>query len=151
MYWTTDEEEASSYTYGHPDAMLYRATMRDEFKLLPKKRPTLKALRELYVFADHDSQMIFIGNFCLTDMPESASQADIDRALTKFAHQTSLFDAYVSLYAELFRWDADEFVSAMRALDYDGYIVERGITGGSNRRKHLILWNPRAMRIEEAY
>jgi len=146
VYWTTDQEEAWGYTRGE-DATVYVATMRDGFKLLPKKRPTMRELRDLYELAGYEDQEIFLSNWGLE---MSASRAEIDDALKRYSHQTSLFDASVTLYHDLFRYDSDTYVAAMRSLGYDGFIVDRGTTGGSRRRKHLILWNPRMLDIEEA-
>jgi len=147
MYWTTDDEEAWGYTHGHEDATVYVATMRDSFKLFPRKRPTMAALRDLYDFASPEDQEIFLSNW---NIETPASKAEIAQALKPYTGQTSLFDAYVTLYHDLFRYDSDVYVAAMRSLGYDGFIVERGTTGGSRRRKHLILWNPRMLDIEEA-
>ena len=146
MYWTTDLDEAWGYTRSD-DSTVYVATMRDGFKLLPKKRPMMKTLFDLYELAEVDDQEVFLSNW---NIETPASRADVDRALKPYTGQNSLFDAYVTLYHDLFRYDSDVYVAAMRTLGYDGFIVERGTTGGSKRRKHLILWQPRMLDIEEA-
>lgn len=146
MYWTTDLDEAWGYTRGD-DATVYVATMRDGFKFLPKKRPTMKALLDLYELAEADEQEIFLSNW---NVETPASKTDVAHALKPYTGQTSLFDAYVTLYHDLFRYNSDVYVDAMRVLGYDGFIVERGVGGGSKRRKHLILWQPRMLDIEEA-
>jgi len=148
MYWTTDPEEASSYTYKVSDPVVYSATMRDGFRLLPKQKPTLLALYALYELAEPDDQETFLSNYRVEDY-QSPSREEIRSVLQKFSHQTSLFDAYTSLYVELFRYNADAYVKAMQVLGYDGFIVEKGTTGGSRRRKHLVVWNPRKLEIEE--
>ena len=66
-----------------------------------------------------------------------------------YSHQTSLLDAYVTLYHDLFRYNSEEYIAAVRSLGYDGFTVERGKTGGSKRRRHLIIWNLRALAIQE--
>jgi hypothetical protein len=146
MYWTTDPDEAWGYTHGAPDPVVYEATLRESFRPLPARKPTMKDLRALYDYADAESQEIFLSNWSIES---PASQAQIDSALRHYAHQQSLQDAYVTLYHDLFRYDADAYVSALRRLGYDGFIVKRGTTGGSKRRKHLIVWQPRALDIQQ--
>ncbi len=134
MYWTTDPEEASGYACGK-SSTIYSARLGSGFRFLPKKKPTLSELRELYDLADPERQEIFRSNW-----PDESLRG----ALGHYARQESLFDAFVTLYHDLFQYDADEFVAAMRSLGFDGYVV-RGTTGGSRRREHLILWNVRAL------
>ena len=145
MYWTTDPDEAWGYARGH-DPVVYEAEMQPGFRLLPHKKPTMAALRSIYDYADAESQEIFLSNW---NIEAPASQGQIDSALHHYTGQTSLFDAYVTLYHDLFRYDAEAYVSALRALGYDGHVLEKGTTGGSKRRKHLVLWNPRALAIQE--
>lgn len=142
MYWTTDLEEAASYAHG--GGALYIGRMLPGFRHFPKGRPTLKALERLYWYADEDSQEIFLSNWSI-EYPGSASA--IRSVLTKYARQNTLFDAFVTLYHDLFRYDADAYVGALRDMKFDGHVIGKGETGGSRKRKHLILWNPRAMEI----
>jgi hypothetical protein len=144
MYWTTDFDEAAGYTH-HPDSTIYVATMRDGFRLVPKKRPTMAALRELFSLAEPDDQEIFLSNWQI-EMPVTKQQ--IDSVLVRYSRQTTAFDAFVTLYHDLFRYDAGAFVNAMRSMGFDGYVLEKGTTGGSRLRKHLVLYNVRALEIE---
>jgi hypothetical protein len=145
VYWTTDPDEACGYARG-VDPVVYEATMKDGFRLFPHKKPTMAALRALYDYASAESQEIFLSNWSI-ETP--ASQRQIDSALHHYAGQLSLFDAYATLYHDLFQYDAEAYVDAIRSLGFDGFVLERGTTGGSKRRRHLVLWNPRAMFIEE--
>jgi hypothetical protein len=146
MYWTTDPDEAWGYTHGAPDPVVYEATFHPGFKHLPRRKPTMKDLRALFDYATAEDQEIFLSNW---NIETPASQTQIDSALRRYSHQQVLFDAYVTLYHDLFRYDADAYVSALRSLGYDGYVLEKGTTGGSRRRKHLVLWQPRALDIQE--
>ena len=73
-----------------------------------------------------------------------ASQHDINRALRPYTQSENLFDAYVTLYHDLYGYNAGRYVTAMRTLGYDGYIVKL-----DNGIQHLVLWNPDTMRIKE--
>ena len=55
MYWTTDPDDAWSYARG-PDAVVYEATLRDSFRPMPKRKPTMNNLRRLYDYATADDQ-----------------------------------------------------------------------------------------------
>ena len=145
VYWTTDPDEAWGYAHGASDPVVYEATMRDSFKLLPKRKPTLKSLQDLYDYATHEDQETFLSNWSI-EMP--ASQPQINQALKPYTGQDTLFDAYVTLYHDLFMYDADAYVAAMQSLGFDGYIVDRTQTGSSKKKKHLILYRPRAMEIQ---
>jgi len=145
MYWTTDPDEAWGYARG-PDAVVYEATTRDSFNKLPRRKPSMRDLRSLFDYATAEDQEIFLSNW---NVESPASQRQIDGALHPYTGQTVLFDAYVTLYHDLFRYNAEAYVEAMRSLGYDGYIIEKGTTGGSKRRKHLVLWQPRALDIQE--
>ena len=146
MYWTTDAEEASSYRHGS-EGVVYRGVMRASFRKMPTKKPPLRLLLDLYGLASPDDQEVFLSNW---QVEWPAKRPEVLRVLTKYTHQTTLFDACVTLYHDLFRYDSDAYVSAMRAMDYDGYVVKKGTTGGSRKRDHLVLWNPKAMEISDA-
>lgn len=137
LYWTTDRDEAS--TYG---AHLYSATMRPEFRLMPNRRPTLRFLMGLYNAAQPEDRECFLSNWDDHVYPSPKS------VMIKYSHQNTYLDAAVTLYHDLFRHDADEYVAAVREL-YDGAIVKRGETGGSKPRKHLVCWSPEKLVIQD--
>lgn len=146
MYWTTEYEEAVSYI--RPGGV-HRAILPPGFKFLPNARPKMAQLRALFELADPEDQEIFLSNWNIEPPISTWAMPAINRALTKYTHQTSLHDAFVTLYHDLFRVKADAYVAAMESLGYDGVLVRKGTTGGSKKRKHLILWNVDAVRVEE--
>jgi len=146
MYFTTDFDEAAGYTHGHANGTIYKAKMAASFHLLPKKRPSLATLEALYELASPESQEVFLSNWSI-EYP--APKAEVRKALTPYTHQDSLHDALVTLYHDLFRYDAEEYVGAMQSLGFDGVAIGKGTTGGSRKRLHLIVWNPGAMHLEE--
>lgn len=140
MYWTTDLEEAQRYIADENGA-LYTGAMKDGFRLLPK-RPSLGILMKLYQEADEEYQQAWLSNW---DIELPASYKEIEVIMKKYNSQSSMLDAAVTLFHDLFRFNANEYVRALQAIGFDGAVVARGTTGGSRRRQHLILWNIRAM------
>lgn len=147
MYWTSDYEEAATYMDRGPDGIVYEATLKDGFSLVkPKAKPTLKALTELFQAASADHQQRFVEDFGF----ESVSARSIKESLQNYLHQDSFLDAAVVLSSDLFHHDAEAYVEAMRSIGYDGFIVQKGTTGGSKAREHLISFSPHKMRIKES-
>ena len=143
MYWTTDPVEARRYSHGHTDPVVYSATKRTGFVEFPKKRPTLEALRALYNLADPEAQGYFLSNWNVDR--DMATRIEIDRVLLQYSRSSdSLLDAYVTLYHDLFSYDAGAYVEALRTLGYDGYVVKM-----RDGVRHLVLWNAQAMKIEQ--
>ena len=142
MYWTTDPKEALSY-----GGVLYEGVTKDSFSAMPKRRATLAAMRSLFDLAEPEDQEIFLSNWALEP---PVSKADVLRILGKYTHQNTMHDSFTSLYGDLFRYRANAYVEAMRSLGFDGVVVAKGTSGGSAKRKHLILWQPRAMLIQES-
>lgn len=133
IYFTSDYDQAASY-----GPHVVEMELPKTFRLLPKKRPTLKMLRELYESADPERQGFFLSNW-----DEDATR---DEVLRKYAGQNTTLDAAVTLYGDLFGHDADAWVEAMRGLGYDGVVVDK-----SYGVKHLIVWAPEKLRnIREA-
>lgn len=137
MYWTTDRDEAERYVQPD-DPVIYAAQMRPGFKLAPA-RPTLPLLLGLYAAASEDAQAVFLSNWG-HEWP--APVAVVRQVLTPYTRQATFMDAAITLFHDLFRYDADAYVRALVGLGFDGFIVEKGTTGGSARRQHLIVWNP---------
>lgn len=144
MYWTTDLDEAMGYAHGADRGVVYEGRMRAGFSLLPARRPTLAMLERFYAEASRDDQEVFLSNW---QVEWSHMGPAVRAVLRKYANQTTLFDAFVTLYHDLFHYDADAYVNALRSMAFDGYVVKKGTTGGSRRRDHLVLWYPRAMDI----
>src|SRR5574338_824145 len=127
LYFTSSEEEASSY-----GAYLYLARLRAGFKWMPKKRPTMKFLLELFEAASPDDQELFLENWNATSPREP---------LSHYVRQDTMHDAALTLYGDLIR-DAGEWVAAMRSAGYDGIIVQRAYG-----RQHLIVWSPEKLNV----
>lgn len=144
LYLTTDFDEAAGYM---ARGVIIKAKTRPGFRFVPKKRPSITTLRALYDATGTENQEIFLGNWGIEKHP--APPHVVQSALAHYTNQDSLIDAAVTLYHDLFRYDAKAFVEAMVGLGFDGFVVEKGTTGGSRRRKHLIVWNPRALQVEE--
>lgn len=140
MYFTTSLDEAASYVGDHGEVV--RAQMRSGFRLLPKKRPSLATFRAFYDLAPDESKATFLGNWSI-EYP--ATPHEVASALRHYTHQTTLHDALVTLYHDLYQYDADAYVSAVHELGFDGVVIAKGTTGGSARRDHLIVWNPSAL------
>ena len=143
MYWTTDPVQARGYAHDHADPTVYSATKRAGFVEFPRKRPALAEIRALYELADPEAQGIFLSNWDVDR--DVATRTEVDRALLPYVRNSGpLFDAYVTLYHDLFAYDANAYVKALRRLGYDGYVVKmrEGV-------RHLVLWNPEAMKVEE--
>lgn len=144
MYFTTDAEEAAGYM--GPSGVVLKAHMRPGFRLPPGGKPLLAELLALYDEADAEDQATFLSNW-LVEYP--AGRGQVRSVLARYARQETFMGAAVTLYGDLFRHDGEAFVKAMRALEYDGFVVTRGDSGGSRARSHLVLWNPSAMTFEE--
>jgi len=144
MYWTTDLEEAWSYV-SPEDPVVYRATQNPGFRYPPRK-PTFAKLVELYVQAPPERQEVFLSDWGY-EWP--APEAIVRATLAPYSRQNTFMDAAVTLYHDLFQHNADEYVHALLALGFDGFVIQRGTTGGSRRRDHLVVWNPFALSIDE--
>lgn len=144
LYFTNDFDEAAGYI---GNGVILRGKTKPSFRFLPKKRPSPATLEALYTAASAESQEIFLSNWGV-EWP--ASKHEVTRALSQYTKQPSLLDAAVLLYHDLFRYDSKAFVEAMFSLGFDGFIVDKGRSPhGKQPRKHLIVWNPRAITIEE--
>lgn len=146
MYFTSSYDEANGYAHGHPKGVVYRAKMKKGFKLLPKKGANLATLRAFYALAPKDSQETFLSNW-YSEWPPS--EEGLVRALMPYTREKSLHDALVTLYHDLYQYDASEYVTSLSTLGFDGVALDKGVIDG-HRRLHLIVWNPGAMDMEEA-
>lgn len=148
MYWTTSFDEARSYT--PPSGVIYRGTMRRGFRKLPKKRPSAAMLAALYEQAPRQDQEMFLADWG----HERESSRAISHALSHYLDYPTLHEAFTVLYGDLFHHDAGDYVRGLVNIGFDGVIVPKGsrarrpTTGGYGDRKHLILWNVKAMKIE---
>lgn len=136
IYFTSKFSEAASY-----GPYVYEAQLKDSFRLLSaKKRVTWAPLLAMFRAANDYDKQLFLDNW---------NTRSVRKALSHYMHQRSLFDALFSLYGELIR-RADEWVDALvNVVGYDGVIIDRGSWG--TERKHLVLWNPRAVNIVSVY
>lgn len=133
LYFTSSIADAK--TYG---PHLYTAEMRPGFRLCStSKRPALVLLQGLAKQAEQDDREVFVSNFGSEWSPTAEK-----RALENYAHQDA-YGALLTLYHDLFRYDAARWVAAMRAVGFDGVIVERH--GGV---QHLVVWDPQKLKIE---
>ncbi len=131
IYWTTDYNQAASY-----GPHVVETVLPSDFKLLPRKF-SLSTLQKLYAEAEPEHQETFLSNW--------GEDVTRDEALRKYTHQNTFLDAAVSLYTDLFQYDATAWVNAMRSLGYDGVIVDK-----SYGVKHLIVWRPEKLVVHEA-
>lgn len=146
MYFTSSYDEANGYAHGHKNGVVYRSKMKKGFKLLPKKGANLPTLRALYQLATPESKEIFLSNWSV-EYP--ASEGQVLQALMPYTRERSLHDALVTLYHDLYRYDANEYVTSLSTIGFDGVALDKGVIDG-HRRLHLVVWNPGAMDLEEA-
>jgi hypothetical protein len=145
MYWATDLDEAARYV-SKTDPVVYQATFRPGFKLAAG-RPRMDTLVALYGCASEEDQAVFLSNW---GIEHPAPVPVVEQALRAYTHQDTILNAAVTLYHDLFRYDDNAYVTAMRdCANFDGAVVPRGETGGSQRRDHLVLWNIRAVDLAE--
>lgn len=131
LYFTTDLEQARSY-----GPYVFEATVPDpkSFQLVPHSRPSLRELQRFFKLANEDDQEIFVSNW---------PDLNATEALRKYTHQTTRYDALVSLYGDLHR-DPRDWVEAMRGLGYDGVVVDPRKQSGA---RYLIVWSPQRVRL----
>lgn len=146
MYFTSSYDEANGYAHAHPHGVVYRGKMKRDFHLLPKKGANLATLRALYELATPESKEVFLSNWSI-EYPAPAG--DVLRALEPYTRERSLHDALVTLYHDLYRYDANEYVRSLEVLGFDGVAFDKGIIDG-HHRLHLVVWNPGAMNLEPA-
>ena len=133
IYFTSDYDQASSY-----GPYVVEFSPSKDFRLMPAKKPTLKQLREVFDMVTNENQETFLSNW-----GEGVRATDI---LKKYTHQNTLHDALVSLYGDLFQFDSEDWIRAVRSLGYDGIVLEK-----SYGKKHMIVWNADKLRgIREA-
>lgn len=148
MYFTSSYDEANGYAHNHPRGMVYRGKLGPGFKLLPKKGPSIATLRALYQLASKDSKYTFLSNWNV-ELDDHTTEREIIGALTPYTREKSLHDAITTLYHDLYQYDANEYVTSLSTLGFDGVALDKGVIDG-HRRLHLVVWNPGAMRLEEA-
>lgn len=132
LYFTSDCEEATRY-----GPHLFQATLDRDFRLVPRRKPRLKDLLELYTYADQADQEVFLSNWDATN-PRAP--------LSRYALQDTLYDALLALYRDLIR-SADGWVAAIRALGYDGVVLD--LPKREPPRKYLIVWAPEKLVLRE--
>lgn len=134
IYFTSSYQQATSY-----GPIVLEMELPSNFKVMPMRKPTMKQLMALYEEASEEDQEIFLSNWGENITPQEA--------LKHYSHQDNLHNAAVTLYGDLFRYDSDAYIEAIRTLGYDGVIVPK-----SYGVKHLIVWNPKKLRghIQEA-
>jgi len=141
MYWTTSLEEARGY-----GRHLYLAKMLPGFRLMPghKKRGlSPRELRTIYAMGRPDDQEIFLSNW---NVEWPGSPRLLDEVLEHYARQRDVLGTFVTLYHDLFRYDAGAFIRAMIALGYDGHSVLKG-KASQREIRHLVVYNPAALLI----
>jgi hypothetical protein len=143
IYFTSDQEEAESYMRGS-NATLYSAEISG-FNSLPQKKPTKTFLLNLFNSASDEHKETFLSNWGLENTENPIT------GLNHYIHQNTMLDAAVVLYHDLFQYDAHEYIQAMVSMGFDGVIIDKGTTGGSKKRQHLIVWNPKKLYIQEEY
>lgn len=148
MYWTSSFDEAKSYA--PPGGVVYRGALKPRFKKLPKKKASITMLSALYEQAPREDREMFLADWG----QEQESSRAIDHALRPYLQYPTLHESFTILYGDLFHHDASAYVKGLVALGFDGVVVPKGstarrpTTGGYGDRKHLILWNLKAMEIE---
>lgn len=133
MYWTSDLAEARRYA-SQQDPVIYHAFKGPKFRTIPA-RATISLLLKVYRAASRDDQEVFLSNWGM-EWPGNPSSA-----LRNYMNKGTFHAALMLLYSDLFRYDADSFVKAMRSLNYDGFVVHR------ENRDHLVVWNTDALDI----
>jgi hypothetical protein len=134
IYFTSRIEEAEQY-----GPYIYAATVQNGFRLLPKRRPSLRKLAEFYRLASEDDRETFLSNWPgLTP----------GQALRRYANASTLYDALLGLYVDLFR-DPDSWVYAMRGVGYDGIILS--MLHRDPPRRFLIVWSPEKLDIRPMF
>lgn len=136
MYWTRSEREAAGY-----GTHLYRATTKPGFRWMPQ-RPTREFAMQLFSQATEARKQQFLENW-----PDSNATA----ALSNYVHQDTMLDTAILLYHDLFQYNAEEYVVAIRML-FDGVrVAGQGNHSTSDPRgEHLVCWSPRKLVIDEA-
>lgn len=128
IYFTSSYQQATSY-----GPIVIEMELPSGFKVMPLRKPTMKQLMALYDEASEEDQEIFLSNWGENITPQEA--------LKHYSHQDNIHDAAVTLYGDLFRYDSDAYIEAVRTLGYDGVIVPK-----SYGVKHLIAWNLKKIR-----
>lgn len=134
LYFTSSYEEAA--TYG---PYVYEGEPKESFRMMPKRKPTMSFLMDIFRSANDDDKETFLSNWGIDGVSESKAKI----ALSKYLGQNTMHDAAVSLYGDLIR-RPEEWVEAMRFAGYDGVVVDR-----SYGKKHLVVWSPEKLKIYE--
>lgn len=134
LYWTTDREESQKYGQYH-----YRGTTNAGWRFMPNRPATAAFVKSLFDAASKERREAFLENWI---------DQTVTQALQNYVRHNTMLDASVLLYHDLFSYDADEYVRAIRTL-YDGVIVSFPKTTFSAARKHLICWSPEKMTFKD--
>ena len=131
IYFTSSQKEAASY-----GPFLYEGICLPGFRLMPKKKPTMRFLLAIFSHANAADREIFLSNW---------DTKDPRRALASYAQrEPTIHDAAQVLYGDLIR-SAGDWIRAMVACGYDGVVV----SGESlaNGVQHLVVFDPSKMRV----
>lgn len=129
LYFTTSVGEARGY-----GPHLYEAVLRPDFRLMPKRKPTKKLLRDLWYMASDEEKERFLSNFEEGTNP--------GRALAPYLRYPDMHYAAVILYNDLFM-SPESWIEAVKFAGYDGVLYER------ENSKHLVVWNLERMQIRQ--
>lgn len=147
-YWTTSAEEALSYskrfdaaTDSYAEGCLYEARLRDDARLLtPETRASVAALAQVARAVPRADLEMFLADFGI----ETVTAAALRDVLSQYAERGTLHEALVTLYHDLFRYDAPMWVAAMRMVA-DAYVFDRGEYRAGQSRLHLVVYDPRVL------
>ena len=127
LYFTSKYNQAAAY-----GGVVVQTVLPASFRLLRTSvKPSMRRLQQLYRSASDEQQQMFLDDW---------NTKDPKVALKPYTHQSSLHNALVTLYHDLFHYDANAWVDAVREFGFDGVVVPKmyGV-------KHLVVWNPSAL------
>ena len=137
IYLSTSPGNAASY-----GPYLHRIYLKGNPMLLRSNgpMPTMAKMLALAKLAPVSSRLTFVSNWG----HEHLSPATLRDSLSKYRHQSSVHDAFQTLYGDLFLYNANAFVEAMLQLGIDGVLVDRR-TDWRPDQLHLVVYNRRML------
>lgn len=125
IYWTSEYEEAQGY-----GKVVHHATMKvSKARLLTDKtKATVKNVTALINACDPTRR-----DDALTNWAETTREA-FHLAVQAYVNISTFADAAVSIYHDIFGYDADAWAKAMVAIGFDAY--------QPSKRPHFVVYNP---------
>jgi hypothetical protein len=141
IYLTTNEEDAAGYARkSEGNGRIYKVTLHLN-KIIPLKGKVKESeIDQLIDWApEFESKLMDWGSESLEENRRLFKQS--------LKREKTPKDVFLSIWYNLYRYQPVEYVRNMVLLGYDGFIVQKDFMN----TKHIIVYNPKCIKVEDIY